>query len=189
MNGLGGAGALTPASVVAPTPTTVSLRWASALRGVRSAARAPLSISPGTVERSSSASPSSFACPGSGRATHGAGGRDGCSGSGEASNSTVVMSTPEIPSTSAWWVFAITANLSFAMCATNHISHKRLGAVQTLGEDPPRELLELRLVLGMGQPRVADVVAGVEVGVVRPHRPSLREGNERQLLAIPRHEV
>ncbi len=71
-----------PASVVAPMLTRPSFNWAAARRGARSSARAPRVISPGTVVRSSSASPSSFADPGSGRAVHGAGGRGVASGLG-----------------------------------------------------------------------------------------------------------
>ena len=101
LNGLGGAGALMPARVVAPTLTTLSFTCATALRGARSSARVPRPISAGTVARSISASPSNLAEPGSGLAVHGAGGRDVPAGSGEVSNRTVVMSTPEMPSTSA----------------------------------------------------------------------------------------
>ncbi len=75
-----------------------------------------------------------------------------------------------------------------------HVLHQpklpqRLGAIQALGEDAPGELLELGLVLGPGKPCVADVVAGVEVRVVGPHRPTLSERHERQSLAVARHEV
>jgi hypothetical protein len=100
LNGLGGAGALIPARVVAPMLARPSLTCEAALLGARRRARAPRSISAGTVERSTSASPSSFACPGSGLALHGGDGALGV-GSAAVSNSTVVMSTPEIPSTSA----------------------------------------------------------------------------------------
>ena len=126
LNGLGGAGALMPASVVAPTLARLSLTCETALRGARSRARVPRPISAGTVARSSSASPSSLAEPGSGLAVHGAGGRDVPAGSGEVSNRTVVMSTPEIPSTSAWWVLAISANRLPAMRCTSQISHSGL---------------------------------------------------------------
>ena len=66
---------------------------------------------------------------------------------------------------------------------------QRLGAIQALGEEPPRQALERRLVFGLGQRRVADVVAEIEVGVVRPHRPALAEGHVHKSLAIARHQV
>ncbi len=66
---------------------------------------------------------------------------------------------------------------------------QRLGAVQALGEEPPGEPLERRLVAGPRQRGVADVVVGVEVGVVRPHRPPLLERHVGQPLAVARHEV
>ena len=71
------------------------------------------------------ASPSSFAEPGSGWALHGSAGPTGA-GSRAVSNSTVVMSTPEIPSTSAWWVLAITAKRLPERDWTSQISHNGL---------------------------------------------------------------
>ncbi len=105
--------------------TSPSRTWPTARRGARSSARPPRSISLGTVERSTSASPSSFAEPGSGWALHGSPGATGA-GSRAVSNSTVVMSTPEIPSTSAWWVFAITAKRLPERFCTSQISHSGL---------------------------------------------------------------
>src|SRR6185295_2806873 len=73
-------------------------------RGARNTLRTPRAISAGLVARSTSASPSIWASLGSGRGVHGSvWGTD--SGSRAASKSTVVMSTPETPSTRAWWVF------------------------------------------------------------------------------------
>ena len=66
---------------------------------------------------------------------------------------------------------------------------QRLGAVQALGEEPPGEPLECRVVAGPRQRGVADVVVGVEVGIVGPHRTALVERHIRQALAVARHEV
>ena len=78
--------------------------------------------------------------------------------------------------------------------ATGHALHEpdlpeRLGAIQALGEQPPGELLERRLVRGPRQRGVADVVARVEMRIVGPQRPSLVERHVRQPLAIARHQV
>ena len=45
------------------------------------------------------------------------------------------------------------------------------------------------LACGRRQRGVADVVAGVEVRVVDPHRAGLRERRERELLAVARDQV
>ena len=122
LNGLSGAGALMPAIVVAATFATPSLICIAAASGVRSRRRALRVISAGTVARSTSASPNSFAGPGSGLAIHGSAGGATGAGSGSVSNSTVVMSTPEMPSTSAWWVFAISAKRPRDIFSTSMIS-------------------------------------------------------------------
>ena len=98
LNWLGGA-AFIPVQASAPTlPNALPARLAT-VRGPRSVAWTPRITSAGTVVRSSSESASSWARLGSGRACHfWSGGATG-SGSGEVSNSTVAMSTPEIPST------------------------------------------------------------------------------------------
>ena len=61
------------------------------------------------------------------------------------SNSTVARSTPEMPSTSAWWVLEISAKrLSSRPCDEPHLP-QRLGAVELLGEDPRGEVAQLLL--------------------------------------------
>ena len=81
-------------------PSALPARTAT-VRGPRSVARTPRTTSVGTVARSSSASASSWALLGRGRAAHSWSGGATGSGSGEVSNRTVAMSTPEMPSTSA----------------------------------------------------------------------------------------
>ena len=66
---------------------------------------------------------------------------------------------------------------------------QRLGAVEPLREQPPGELLQRRLIGGLGQGGVAEVVVGVEVRVVRPDRPALAEGHVGEALAVAGHEV
>src|SRR3954453_19898977 len=66
---------------------------------------------------------------------------------------------------------------------------QRLGAVEPLGEDAAREVAQLLEAGGLGERGVADVVARIEVRVVDPHRPRLREGWEGELLPVARDEV
>src|ERR1700730_15475397 len=213
LNGLGGAGALMPSSVVAPTLSRTALTWDSPRRGARTRARAPRTISPGTVALSTKASPSSLAAPGSGFALHGVGGAVGAAGSLAVSNSTVVMSPPDIPSTRAWWFFATNANRPPDMLCTSQISHRglerssrcekrrpasRFSAASSAGfgkavwrveEGGPVQPLQRRVVGGLRQSGVADVVVGVEMRVVAPHRAPLAEWHEGEALAVARHEM
>ncbi len=52
--------------------------------------------------------------------------RGGGCGIGVASNSTVIRSTPEMPSTSAWWDFEISAKRPRSSPCTSHVSHSGL---------------------------------------------------------------
>jgi hypothetical protein len=150
LKGLGGAGALIPASVVAPMFVSPSLICPTALSGRRKSARPPRSISAGTVERSRSASPSSFAGPGSGLALQGEGGAGVATGSRAVSNRTVVMSTPEIPSTSAWWVFATSAKRFPAIACTSQISHSGFERSRRCEKSRPASCLSAVSSAGFG---------------------------------------
>jgi hypothetical protein len=66
---------------------------------------------------------------------------------------------------------------------------QRLAAVELLGEQPAGEPPELVVAARGGQPRVAQVVAEVEVRVVDPDRAALLERDARQPLAVARDEV
>jgi hypothetical protein len=66
---------------------------------------------------------------------------------------------------------------------------QRLGPVQREGEQAPGEVAQLLIGAGRGQGAVAQVVAGVEVRIVDPHRAPLAERHVGQLLAVARHEV
>ena len=162
LNGLGGAGALMPASVVAPMLARPSLTWPTPCAG-RAAARARRG--PSRRERSSApAAPRRAAWPGPAAAWRPRRRRrDVPAGSGEVSNRTVVMSTPGDP------VDERVVGLGDQREAlAGHALHEpdlpqRLGAVQALGEQPPGELLERRSSAGSRQRGVADVVARVEV--------------------------
>ena len=105
--------------LVAPTPRRT---W----RGPRSAARTPRTISCGLVVRSRRASLSSLKSVGSGRGAHFGGSAGGLSGSFSMSKSTVVMSTPEMPSTSAWWLLPTIAKRSPSRPSTSHSSQSGL---------------------------------------------------------------
>ena len=59
-------------------------------------------------------------------------------GSGSRSNSTVARSTPEMPSTSEWWVFEISANRPPSSPSTSQFSHS--GLARSSGWDAIREV-------------------------------------------------
>ena len=66
---------------------------------------------------------------------------------------------------------------------------QRLRAVQSLGEQPAREVLQLLLAARRRQAGVAQVVAQVEVRIVDPDRPALVERDVGEALAEARDEV
>ncbi len=66
---------------------------------------------------------------------------------------------------------------------------QRLGAIEPLREKAPGEPLQRDLIGRLRQGGVADVVVGVEVGVIGPHRPPLAVGDVGQTLAVARDEV
>ena len=126
-----------------------------------SAARAERASSCGRVARSSSASDKSCAEVGSGRAIHGRRGGAGGGTVGSVSNRTVVMSTAEMPSTSAWWLFAISAKRPSAGSSsppqspsrsTSHISHS--GFVRSSGwaNSRPARFCSCSSLPGAGRP-------------------------------------
>ena len=114
-----------PAAAIAASPVTALPPPATARSGCRAAPRAPRAASNGVDARSATAVASSTAGLGSGRGYQ-AGAGSGSGGSGSRSNSTVEMSTPETPSTSAWWVLEISAKLSSPTRSTSHSSHSGL---------------------------------------------------------------
>ena len=167
----------------------LSLTCGATLRGARSSARAPRPISAGTVARSSSASPSSLAEPGSGLAVHGVAGRDvaGRLGCGVEQDGRDVHAGDPVDE-------RVVGLGDQREAPARHALHEpdlpqRLGAVQALGEEPTGELLQRRLIRRPRQRGVADVVARVEVRVVGPHRPALAERDVGQPLAVARHQV
>ncbi len=115
-----------PAQAMAPTPAAACTTPEAIWRGARSSERTVRTASPGIVARSTSASPSSWAPEGSGRGSQRRPGSVGAAGSGEVSKSTVRMSTPEMPSTSEWWVLESTAKRSSSRPSTIQISHSGL---------------------------------------------------------------
>ena len=109
----------TPASSIFPVAPIPRSTW----RGPRRAARKPRTISGGLVRRSRIASLSRSRSEGSGLGAHLGGRSGGGGGSSSRSNRTVVMSTPETPSTSAWWLLPTIANRSPSRPSTSHSSH------------------------------------------------------------------
>ena len=114
-----------------------------------------------------------------GRGIHGVGLRAVGAGSGAVSKSTVVMSTPETPSTSAWCVLAARSRSGRPPGrSTSQISHSGLARSSCCENSRPARSLQLGLGARARQRRVADVVADVEVRVVDPHRPALLSGTK-----------
>ena len=123
--GVSGAGAA-PAQASAPSPTSESRMLPRIARGPRNSARTPRAISRGTVARSISASARSCDREGMGRGSQRLPAAGGVSGCGFVSKRIVKMSTPEMPSTSAWCVFDRIAKRPPSMPSTSHISHSGL---------------------------------------------------------------
>ena len=109
--------------------------------------------------------------------------------SGAVSNSTVTMSTPEMPSTRAWWVLQTSAKRPPSTPSTTQISHSGLSRSSCCASTRPGEGAELLLGARRRERGLADVVAQVQVRVVHPARPALPERHERELLAIARDEM
>ena len=99
------------------------------------------------------------------------------------------MSTPEMPSTSAWCVLPRIAKRSPSSPSTSHSSHSGLLRSSCCEKARPARCLSCSSLPGGGQRVVLHVVAGVEVRVVDPHRAALAERDEREPLAVARHEV
>ncbi len=146
-------------------------------------------ISAGTVARSTSASPRSWTPVGTGRGIQSWSGGATGTGSAEASNRTVAMSTPETPSTSAWWVLESSAKPPSARPSTSHSSHSGRSRSSAWRVDAAGQALELALAARAGEGGVADVEGDVEVRVVDPDRTPLAEGNEGQSLPVAGNEM
>ena len=108
-------------------------------------------------------------------------------GTGERSNSTVAMSTPETPSTSAWWVFEISAKRPPSRPWTSQISQSGFERSRRWEKIRPGQLAQLLVGARLRQRGVAHVVVEVEARVVDPERPAHLERREGQLLAVARH--
>ena len=102
---------------------------------------------------------------------------------------TASRSVPEMPSTNAWCVLASMAQRPVLEPLDHPDLPQRLGAVELLRHDAADQLAQLALAARGGQRRVAQVVLDVEVRVVDPDRASQLEGDEADLLAVPRDEV
>ena len=183
LSGLGGAGC-SPARAIAPTPPTARATRPATWRGPRSVALTPRTISPGTVTRSRSASASSCAPLGSGRGIHFCSGGATGIGSGEVSNRTVAMSTPENAVDESVVGLGQQGEAVAGQPLDQPDLPQRPRAVERLGEDAAGKPLELLVAARAGQRRVAHVEADVEVRIVDPDGAPLVERHERQPLAV-----
>ena len=99
------------------------------------------------------------------------------------------MSTPETPSTSAWWLLPMIAKRSPLRPSASQSSQSGLPRSSCGGEDPRGEVAQVLVVAGRRQRGAADVVLEVEVRVVDQDRAALAERHLAQLLAELRHQV
>ena len=99
------------------------------------------------------------------------------------------MSTPETPSTSAWWLLPMIAKRSSVRPSTSHSSQSGLLRSSCWEKIRAAEVAQLLVGARRRQRGLAHVVVEVEVRVVDPDRPALVEGDEAQLLAEARHQV
>ncbi len=138
-----------PAAAIEASPASVFAAAEPACRGLPTAPTADRARSSGVAARSITASPNSVAPLGSGRGYHGGpGSRSG--GSGSRSKSTVMMSTPEIPSTSAWCVLQTSANWSSLTRLTSQISHSGLERSSCWENTRPASLRSCSSLAGAG---------------------------------------
>ena len=98
----------------------------------------------------------------------------------------MARSTPETPSTSAWWVLEISAKRSPSSPSTSQFSHSGLDRSSCWEAIRAGQQEQLLLGARRRQRGVADVVLEVEVGVVDPQRPARLERRRGQLLAVAR---
>ena len=147
-----------------PTPSTPAQPASSPPRPRRPSARSPARARPRARRRAASTrARAARRRTASGRWAPGAGTRPGRAraraGSGSRSNSTVMMSTPEMPSTSAWCVLQTSAKWSSPTRSTSQISHSGLVRSSCCENTRPASLRSCSSPAGAGQRRVADVVA------------------------------
>ena len=99
------------------------------------------------------------------------------------------MSTPETPSTRAWWLLPTIAKRSPSRPSTSHSSQSGFERSSCCEKIAGGQVAQLLLAAGRRQGGLAHVVVEVEVGVVDPDRAALAEGHEAELLAEARDEV
>ena len=93
------------------------------------------------------------------------------------------MSTPETPSTSAWWLLVTSAKRPPSTLSMSHISHSGFERSRRWEKTRAARIRSCSVAARGGEGGVADVVAEVELGVVDPLRAALAEGDHAQLLA------
>ena len=86
------------------------------------------------------------------------------------------MSTPETPSTSAWWLLVTSAKRPPSTLSTSHISHSGFERSSRCENTRAARIAQLLLAARAREGGVADVVLEVELRVVDPLRPALAEG-------------
>ena len=121
LSGTSGAG-LSPAQATSLMPSAASRACSSVRPGFCNAFAACRASPKGVRTIAFTPSATSSASEGSGAGVQPLSRAGDSGGTGVRSNSTVAMSTPEMPSTRAWWVFEINANSSSFKPCTSHSS-------------------------------------------------------------------
>ena len=124
LSGTSGAGSA-KAPTTSPTPSSASASRRAVASGWRTASTARSASFTGAAAASAAPRATSSGVLGSGRGTQSSSTGAG-SGTGSRSKSTVPMSTPEMPSTIAWWVLVRSAKRSRSRPCTSHSSQSGL---------------------------------------------------------------
>ena len=171
-----------------PSPSAAPRARATSVRGLVTACSARRAARSGKVIRSSTPRATIVLVDGSGSGTQPSSSSRGF-GTGWRSKSTVRMSTPETPSTSAWWVFVRSAKRLRVRPWTSQSSQSGFERSSRWNKMPRRHPPQLFLGARGRQGRMADVVLEVEGRVVGPERPPGLRGRVGELLPEPRDEV
>ncbi len=141
---------LTVPHSTSPAPSAVS-RSSSAVRvGLAAAFSARSAIPIGALTRSLTPLPTISASLGSGPGDHSRSGWGTSAGSRSRSKSTVMMSTPETPSTSAWWVLLMSAKRPSSRPSISQISHSGLVRSRRWEKMRPARLRRFSIEPGLG---------------------------------------
>ena len=187
-SGTAGAGSANRPGDLSQAPRPPRRRAATVASGCCTAATNRAARRNGAATASVTPLPTSSAVVGSGPGAHSESSAAAGSGTGLTSKRTVEMSTPETPSTIAWWVLLTSAKRFRSRPCTSHSSHSGFERSSCWEKTRPARRRSCILGARIGQRRVAHVVGEVEARVVDPKRPARLQRRHGQLLAKARHQ-